>query len=437
MKSHYTTEYRRKLITLDDVPELLRSDTDVIVAQCASEPQGCMERFHLAKDRVRDVKVFSVLTLKPYDFYALPEMAGHFELCSWFHAPGSRQAVAAGLATVTYVPNMLHRAGIDRLQVRRPHLFFGTCTPPDEKGFVSLSLGITYEKDVLEAAEIVVLEVNDRLPRTFGDTQLHIDDVDHFVEHSQPPPTLPPTKPDEVSVRIGGHIAELVEDGSTIQLGIGDIPNAAALSLRDKKDLGVHTEMMVDSMVDLYEMGVITNKRKAIYKDKFVCTFAMGSQRLYDWLDNNQAVEFLRGRYVNDPCVVRRNSRMVSLNTCLMVDLTGQVASESIGTRQYSGTGGQTDTATGAVEGLDGLGKSIIACRSTARNGSVSSITPVLPEGTAVTLHRSNTDWVVTEHGAVRLRGLTVRERAKALIGIAHPDFRPELTEQARRLGFL
>ena len=437
MKSHYSAEYRRKLITLDDVPGLLRSDTDVIVAQCASEPQGCMGRFHLAKDRVHDVKVFSVLTLKPYDFYSLPEMAGHFELCSWFHAPGSRQAVAAGLPTVTYVPNMLHRAGIDRLQVRRPHLFFGTCTPPDEKGFVSLSLGITYEKDVLEAAEVVVLEVNDRLPRTFGDTQLHIDDVDHFVEHSQQPPTLPPAQPDEVSVRIGGHIAELVEDGSTIQLGIGDIPNAAALSLRDKKDLGVHTEMMVDSMVDLYEMGVITNKRKAIYKDKFVCTFAMGSQRLYDWLDNNQAVEFLRGRYVNDPCVVRRNSRMVSINTCLMVDLTGQVASESIGTRQYSGTGGQTDTATGAVEGTDGLGKSIIACRSTALNGSLSSITPVLPEGTAVTLHRSNTDWVVTEYGAVRLRGLTVRERAAALIGIAHPDFRQELREQARRHGFL
>lgn len=437
MKSHYSSEYRRRLITLDEVPGLLRSDTDVIVAQCASEPQGCMSRFHLAKDRVRDVKVFSVLTLKPYDFYSLPEMAGHFELCSWFHAPGSRQAVAAGLPTVTYVPNMLHRAGIDRLQVRRPHLFFGTCTPPDEKGFVSLSLGITYEKDVLEAAEFVVLEVNDRLPRTFGDTQLHISDVDHFVEYSQQPPTLPPATPDEVSIRIGGHIAELVEDGSTIQLGIGDIPNAAALSLRDKKDLGVHTEMLVDSMVDLYEMGVITNKRKAIYKDKFVCTFAMGSQRLYDWLDNNQAVEFLRGRYVNDPCVVRRNARMVSLNTCLMVDLTGQVASESIGTRQYSGTGGQTDTATGAVEGLDGLGKSIIACRATAREGTLSSITPVLPEGTAVTLHRSNTDWVVTEYGAVRLRGLTVRERARALIGIAHPDFRTELTEQARRHGYL
>jgi acyl-CoA hydrolase len=429
--------YRRKHITLDDIPGLLRSNTDVIVAQCASEPQGCMSRFHLAADRVRNVKVFSVLTLKPYDFYSLPEMQGHFELCSWFHAPGSRAAIRSGAGTVTYVPNMLHRAGIDRIQVRKPHLFVGTCTPPDDKGFVSLSLGITYEKDVLEAADLVVLEVNEHLPRTFGDTQLHVSDVDHFVEYHQPPPTLPSPEPDAASMLIGQHIAGLVEDGATIQLGIGEIPNAAALSLREKNDLGVHTEMLVDSMMELYELGVITNKRKAIYKDKFVCTFSMGSERLYQWLDNNQAVEFLRGRYVNDPCVVRRNSRMTSINTCLMVDLTGQVASESIGAQQYSGTGGQTDTATGAVEGLDGLGKSIIACRSTAKGGTISTITPVLPVGTAVTLHRSNTDWVVTEYGSVRLRGLTVRERAAALITIAHPDYRDGLTEEARRYGFL
>lgn len=436
MQDHLAT-YLQKRIELDDVPALFKSDTDVIVAQCASEPQGCMSRFHLARDHVRGVKVFSVLTLKPYPFYTRPDMKGHFELCSWFHAPGPRQALQSGSGTVTFVPNMLHRAGIDRIQVRKPYLFIGTCTPPDDKGFVSLSLGITYEKDVLEAASIVVLEVNDQLPRTFGDTQLHINDVDHFVEYSQVPPTLPPPEPDALSMQIGEHIAALVEDGSTIQLGIGAIPNAAALSLRTKNDLGVHTEMLVDSMMELYEMGVITNKKKSIYKDKFVCTFSMGSEKLYRWLDNNQAVEFLRGRYVNDPCVVRRNARMVSINTCLMVDLTGQVASESIGPVQYSGTGGQTDTATGAVEGLDGLGKSIIACRSTARDGQISTITPILPAGTAVTLHRGNTDWIVTEYGSVRLRGLTVRERAEALISVAHPEFRNELREQARHYGFL
>ena len=429
--------YQSKLIALERMPDLLVSDSDVIVAQCASEPQGCMSKFHLAKDRVENVKVFSVLTLKPYDFYMLPEMKGHFELCSWFHAPGSRKALKEKTGTVTYVPNMLHRAASDRMKVRRPHMFVGTCTPPDEKGFVSLSLGITYEKDILEAAVISVLEVNDKLPRTLGDTQVHISDVDYFVEFSQLPPTLPAPIMDEVAMKIGKHIADLVEDGSTIQLGIGEIPNAAALMLKEKKDLGVHTEMMVDSMMELYETGVITNKQKSVHKGKFICTFAMGSEKLYRWLDNNPAVEFLRGSYVNDPCNVRLNSKMVSINTCIMIDFTGQIASESIGTEQYSGTGGQSDTAIGATEGLDGKGKSIIACRSTARGGKISTIVPFLPLGTAVTLHRSNTDYIVTEFGSVRLTGLTIKERTLALISIAHPDFKEELLNQAAELGYI
>ncbi|MCO5266935.1 MAG: 4-hydroxybutyrate CoA-transferase [Lentimicrobium sp.] len=430
--------YKEKLISIEQAISFIKSDTDIIVAQCASEPQGCMSKFHLARERgVTDVKVFSVLTLKPYDFYMKPEMKGHFELCSWFHAPGSRQALKAKTGTVTYVPNMLHRSATDRLKVRKPHMFFGTCTPPDERGYVSLSLGITYEKDIIEAAEITVLEVNDQLPRTLGDTHIHVSEISYFVEFSQTPPTLPAPQPDNVALSIGRHIADLVEDGSTIQLGIGEIPNAAALSLNTKKDLGVHTEMMVDSMMELYEAGVITNKKKAAHKDKFICTFAMGSEKLYKWLDNNPSVEFLRGKYVNDPCAMKQNSRMVSINTCIMVDFTGQVSSESIGIEQYSGTGGQTDTAVGAIEGTDGLGKSIIACRSTARGGTISTIVPVLPEGSAVTLHRSHTDYVVTEWGSVRLTGRTVRERTKLLISIAHPDFRESLTAQAEKLGFI
>ena len=429
--------YADKLITAEEAAAKIKSGDDVVVAQCASEPQGCMSAFHTAAPRVEDARVFSVLTLKPYDFYMLPEMKGHFELASWFHAPGSRQALAAGAGTVTYVPNMLHRAALDRLQARKPDIFFGTCTPPDAKGFVSLSLGITYEKDILEAADTVILEVNRNLPRTFGDTHLHMRDVDWFVEHDQPVPALPSPAPDATETAIGNYISELVEDGSTIQLGIGGIPNACALALKGKKDLGVHTEMMVDSMMELCEAGVITNKRKALLKDKFVCTFAMGSRKLYDWLHDNPAVEFRRGSWVNDPAVIRRNSRMVSINTCLTVDLTGQVASESIGPVQYSGTGGQTDTAVGAKEAYDGLGKSIIACRSTARKGTVSCIVPALAEGTAVTLHRANTDIVVTEFGIARLRGRTVRERANALIGVAHPDFRAELRTQGEKLGYL
>ena len=429
--------YRSKLIAIDEAVSHIQSDNDVIVAQCASEPQGCMSRFHIVADRVENVRVFSVLTLKEYDFYMKKEMKGHFELASWFHAPGSRAALKAGTGTVTYVPNMLHRAATDRIHAHRPDVFFGTCTPPDKHGFVSLSLGITYEKDVIDHALLVVLEVNPRLPRTFGDTQVHVSKVDYFVEHDQEIPALPAPVPNETDLAIGAHIASLVEDGSTIQLGIGGIPNAAALALKDKKDLGVHTEMLVDSMMELYEMGVITNDKKALKPGKFVTTFAMGSRKFYDWLDDNLAVEFQRGSWVNNPSIIALNSKMVSINTCISVDFTGQVASESIGPNQYSGTGGQSDTAQGAVAGFDGLGKSIIACASTARNGTLSTITPTLPEGSAVTLHRSHVDHVVTEFGVARLRGRTVRERTRALIQIAHPDFRAGLTEQAGKLGYL
>ncbi|MCI4369604.1 MAG: 4-hydroxybutyrate--acetyl-CoA CoA transferase [Thermoplasmata archaeon] len=429
--------YRSKLVAVDEAVSHIGTDNDVIVAQCASEPQGCMSRFHIVADRVQNVRVFSVLTLKEYDFYMKPEMKGHFELASWFHAPGSRAALKAGTGTVTYVPNMLHRAASDRIHAHRPDIFFGTCTPPDRHGFVSLSLGITYEKDIIDHARLVVLEVNPRLPRTFGDTQVHVSKVDFFVEHDQEVPSLPAPLPNATDQAIGAHIADLVEDGSTIQLGIGGIPNAAALALKGKKDLGVHTEMLVDSMMELYEEGVITNARKVLKPGKFVTTFAMGSRKFYDWLDDNLAVEFQRGSWVNNPAVIAQNSRMVSINTCISVDLTGQVASESIGPNQYSGTGGQSDTAQGAVAGFDGLGKSIIACASTARGGKVSTIVPMLPEGSAVTLHRSHVDHVVTENGVARLRGKTVRERTRELIAVAHPDFRADLTAKARALGYL
>ncbi|MCX7024736.1 MAG: 4-hydroxybutyrate--acetyl-CoA CoA transferase [Spirochaetes bacterium] len=435
--SRWDDEYKSRLRPIDEAIRCIESGFDVAVGQCASEPQGTMARLHILAPGVRDVRVFSVLTLKPYDFYMKPEMKGYFELASWFHAPGSREAIKAGAGTVTFVPNMLHRAATDRLHARPPEVFIGTCTPPDRNGFVSLSLGITYEKDILEHARFVILEVNPRLPRTFGDTHVHVSQVTYFVEHEQEVPSLPTPRPSAVDLRIGEHIASLVEDGSTIQLGIGGIPNAAAFALKDKKDLGVHTEMFVDSLMELYELGVITNRRKALRKDKFIATFAMGSRRLYDWLDDNVAVEFQRGRWVNDPAVIARNSRMVSINTCLMVDFTGQVASESIGPLQYSGTGGQSDTAQGAVAGFDGLGKSIIACYATAKGGTVGTIVPTLPEGSAVSLHRSFVDHVVTEYGVAKLRGRTVRERTFALIAVAAPEFREDLTAKAKALGYI
>jgi len=435
--SKWDDEYRSRLRSIDEAIECIKSGYDVIVGQCASEPQATMERLHTLAPRVRGVRVFSVLTLKPYEFYMKPEMKEHFELASWFHAPGSRAAIKAGAGTVTFVPNMLHRAATDRIHARPPEVFIGTCTPPDKHGYVSLSLGITYEKDILEAAKYVILEVNPRLPRTFGDTELRVDNVTYFVEAEYEVPSLPAPQPGPIDMKIGDHIADLVEDGSTIQLGIGGIPNAAALALKGKKELGVHTEMFVDAMMELYEQGVITNRRKAFRKNKSICTFSMGSRKLYDWLDGNVSVDFQRGSWVNDPAVIAQNSKMVSINTCLMVDLTGQVSSESIGPRQYSGTGGQSDTAQGATGGFDGQGKSIIACYATAKDGTVSTIVPTLPEGSAVTLHRSYVDHVVTEHGVARLRGRTIRERVAELISVAAPEFREDLKAQARKLDYI
>jgi acyl-CoA hydrolase len=266
---------------------------------------------------------------------------------------------------------------------------------------------------------------------------VHVTQATFFVEFEQDVPALPAPQPNETDLKIGDFIATLVEDGSTIQLGIGGIPNAAALALKGKHDLGVHTEMLVDSVMELAELGVINNARKAFKKGKFITTFAMGSRKLYDWLDDNVAVEFQRGSWVNNPATVAQNSRMVSINTCLSIDFTGQVSSESIGAQQYSGTGGQSDTAQGAVAGLDGLGKSLIACYSTAKNGTLSTIVPTLANGSAVTLHRSFVDHVVTEHGVVQLRGRTVRERTLALISIADPKFRDELLEQAKVMRYL
>lgn len=429
--------FNSKITGAEDALGVVKSGDDIAVAMCASEPEGCLAVLHGIAGRVENVRVFSTLTLKPYEFFSRPDMRGRFELCSWFHGAPARKAAAGGTGTVTYVPNMLHRSALDRLSVKRPDVFIGSCTPPDRHGYVSLSTSIVYERDFIETAGTVILEVNPRLPRTFGDTHIHVRDVACFVRSDHPVPALPAAEPSTVDLAIGAHIAELVPDGATIQLGIGGIPNAAALALKGKRDLGVHTEMLVDSMMDLYEQGVITNRRKALCKDKMVAAFAMGTERLYEWLDENMAVEMRRGSWVNDPAVVRRNSKMISINTCLMVDLTGQVASESIGSSQYSGTGGQTDTAVGGKECHDGEGKSVIACASTAKGGSMTSIVPVLPAGAAVTLHRSNCDHVVTEHGVAYMRGRTVRERAQNLIAVAHPDYRGALKAEARRLGYL
>ena len=332
---------------------------------------------------------------------------------------------------VSFIPNHLHLAAKQRLSYKKPNIFIVTVSPMDKHGYFSLSLSLTYEREFLEAADIVIFEVNERHPRTYGDTFVHIKDVDYLYESNRPIPELPVVEPTEKDMVIGGYISELVDDGSTIQLGIGGIPNAVAKSLINKKDLGIHTEMFTDGMVDLYEAGVITNKKKSIHIGKAVTTFALGSKRLYDFLDDNPGIEFHRGAYTNDPYVVGQNYKMVSINTSLQIDLTGQVCSEALGHVQYSGTGGQADTAIGSQ--MSPGGKSIIALYSTAKNDTISTIVPLLTEGAAVSLSRNDVDYVVTEYGVAPLKGREIRQRVKNLIAIAHPDFRKELEEKAEK----
>lgn len=429
----YREEYQSKLISLDKALEMVESDTDICVSLAAAEPMDFMNRLHEVADRVQDVNVLTCLNMGDYKFTSDPAMKGHFTNASWFYTPILRKAHPNG--TVSYIPNHLYIAARDRLNYRNAHIFIGTAAPMDKHGYFNLSLSSVYERDFIETADIVILEVDENYPRTNGDTPVHIREVDFLYETNRPVPVFPYAPTNDKDKIIGQYIADLVEDGSTIQLGIGGIPNAVGDALKDKKELGVHTELFTEGMIDLYEAGVITNTRKTIHKGKFIATMALGTERLYKFIDQNPGIEILRGSYVNNPYVIAQNYKMVSINTTLEVDLTGQCCSESLGPTQFSGTGGQANTAVGAQMGKDG--KSIIALYSTTfnkkTNETISKIVPLLTQGAGVSLQRNDVDYIVTEYGVAQLRGRTIKERVNNLIGIAHPDFREHLRKEAEK----
>jgi acyl-CoA hydrolase len=314
---------------------------------------------------------------------------------------------------------------------------------PDEHGYISLSIQNVYERDAVDLADIVIVEINPNFPRTYGDNQIHIDEVDYIIESHYPVPATINPEPNEKDMLIGKMIAEHIPDGATIQLGIGGIPNAVSYFLKGKKDLGIHTEMFTTGMMDLIKNGIVTGKKKNFMPGKHVCAFAFGSKELYDFLDNNKDVYFMRGIEANDPHIIGKNDNQISINTTIEVDLTGQVCSESIGHVQFSGTGGQADTSIGAQNAKNG--KSFIALYSTAmvknketgEREEVSKIVTTLKPGAAVTLSRNDVDYVVTEYGCVSLRGTTIEERVKLLISIAHPKFRDQLLEEAKALEWI
>jgi acyl-CoA hydrolase len=305
----------------------------------------------------------------------------------------------------------------------------------DKRGFMSIGGGSVHDKFFLKAADIAMVEVNENLPRYMGDAMLHISDVDYIVENTAPLFQLPVVEISEKDRVIGRYVSELVEDGATIQLGIGSIPNAVCAELFHKKDLGVHTEMIHDGMVDLYEAGVITNRKKTYFPGRMTAVFFLGTNKLYDFIHDNPAI-YIQDATVNaDEVTIGQNYKQVSINTTLMVDLSGQVCSESLGTVQYSGTGGALDYSRGARRSEGG--KAIMALYSTVKNDTISTITAMLPQGSYVTVPRTDVQYIVTEYGIANLQGRTRSERARALINIAHPDFRNEIEQEARRLKIL
>lgn len=433
--------YKNKLKTIPETLKLIESNDFIVCGLGGSEPSNILNELHTIKENgVRGCELSNTLPFGNYEFMKNPDYKDIIHVNGWFYTPVLRNNHPNG--HLSFQPQHLHLALNKRLYAMegRRKVLLTTCSKMDKHGYLSLSIGNTYEMELIESGDaVVIVEVNESYPRTFGDNQLHISKINAIVETDRPIISLPVAPLSEKDRKIGDYIAELIEDGSTIQLGIGGIPNAVAKALETKKHLGIHTEMFTDGMVDLIECGAVDNSMKTLYKDKSVCTFALGSQKLYDYVDENPNVLFMQGKWTNDPYIVGQNHKMISINTTIEVDLTGQCCSESIGHKQFSGTGGQADTAIGAQNCPEG--KSFIALYSTAKvknkNGervTVSKIVPTLKTGAAITLSRNDVDYVVTEYGVAWLRGQSIGERVKRLIKIAHPDFRDELKLEADKL---
>lgn len=415
--------YSNKIITAEEAAKLIPSNSRVVLGHAAGTPIDVVKEMTAHKENYENVEIVHMLSLGSGD-YMKEEMAGHFRHNALFVGANSRDALKRGQGDYTpcffnEVPT-LFLEGILPVDVALIQL-----SPPDENGMMSFGVSNDYTKPAAKAAKIVIAEVNPNMPRVHGDNFIHIDDVDYIVETNNPIFELQPPKISDVEKAIGENCASLIENGSTLQLGIGAIPDAVLMFLDDKKDLGIHTEMFSDGVLELVEKGVINNSKKSLHPGKMVSTFLMGSKKLYDFVHDNPMVELYPVDYVNHPAIIMKNDNIVSINSCLQVDLMGQVSSESIGLQQFSGVGGQVDYVRGASMAKGG--KSIIAIPSTAAKGKLSRIVPFIDQGSAITTSRNDVHYVVTEYGIANLKGKTLRERAEALIDIAHPDFREDL----------
>ncbi|GHS94290.1 4-hydroxybutyrate CoA-transferase [Synergistales bacterium] len=418
-------EYNKKLCSLKEAVSHIKSGDRVVVAHAVGEPSALLDAMVENAESYKNVEIVHMVAMGSAK-YCQPEMAGHFRHNSLFLGGSTRKAVEEGRGDFTpvyfsEVPNLLRTT-------LHPNVVLMHVTPPDEHGYCSLGVSVDYTKPASEVADIRIAQVNKNMPRTMGESFIHVSRLDYIAEHDAPIIELQPPAISDVEQAIGKNCASLIGDGDTLQLGIGAIPDAVLLFLKDKKDLGIHSEMFSDGVVELVEAGVITNRRKNLHPGKSVVTFLMGTKRLYDYVNNNPEVHMMPVDYVNNPSVIARNDNLVSINSCVQVDLLGQVVSASVGLKQISGVGGQVDFVRGA--NLSKNGRTIMAMPSTAQGGKVSKIVPLIDTGAAVTTSRYDVNYVVTEYGVAKLKYKTLRERARELIGIAHPDFRPNLAEE-------
>ncbi|HSD62722.1 MAG TPA: acetyl-CoA hydrolase/transferase C-terminal domain-containing protein [Ignavibacteriaceae bacterium] len=431
--------YNKKIVAPEDaVKTIIPGDRIIIQGGCAV-PFALVNAMVERKNELHDVEIVHILTVGELP-YLKPEMEGHFKHNAYFIGANSRKAVNEGRADFTpiylYEYPLLFTQGIIPLDVAFIHV-----SPPDEHGFCSYGVDVGLIKNTADKAKVVIAQVNANMPRTLGDSFIHINKINYIVEVDDPIQELPqveknlPPEIENIYKSIGYNISELIDNGSTLQMGIGAIPDAVLNFLYDKKALGIHSEMFSDGTIGLVEQGIITNERKTIHRGKIIAGFVLGTKKLFDFIDNNPLIEFHPQEYVNDPFIISKNDKMVAINSAIEVDITGQVCSDSIGTRLYSGFGGQVDFIRGAAHSNGG--KPIIALPATTKDGKTSKIVKQLKPGAGVVTNRADVHYVVTEFGVAQLFGKPIRQRVKELINVAHPAFRDELQFYARENKFI
>ena len=434
----WTSTYKSRVVSPQEAVRAIKSGNRIFLTGNVSVPQKVLAALVEFAPQLENVEICQALTVGSAD-YVSPAMEGHLRVNSIFVSANIRKAVNEGRADFTPVLlsefPLLFKRGLLPLDVAMIHV-----SRPDEHGFCSLGVEVGLTKTPAESAKIIIAEVNEQMPRTLGDSFIHVSRLNYIVPVDYPISELPmgDEESSEVVKKIASYIAELIPNGATMQLGIGAIPDAVLKFLFDKKDLGIHTELFSDGVIDLVNAGVLTNAQKTLHPGKIVAGFMLGTKRLYDWADDNPLIELHRTEYVNDPFVIAQNERMVAINSAIEIDLTGQVCADSIGPKLYSGVGGQLDFVYGASRSKGGVPIIALPSTNTMRDGSVlSKIVPMLKHGAGVVTSRNHVRFIVTEYGVADLYGKTIRQRATQLINISHPDFREELNEQAQALHYL